>query len=242
MEAGGVFGGLASNVGDAIGLPFLGFVGGQAFREVAGFEVDEQFGEAFVEELWGEVGEGFRVGVSDSGAGLAVAVVQEGIIKGGFGAFRRLVFRGGFENFADSFAKIRICEQELLIFCDLLFFQPDGGPIMGKHGNGRDGWAAVELQFFDGERAIIVGLAVFVFGEENIFQFRQAFFQEIGGVVAQVIHHNIAIFASGQRKGDGGFLELFVVFAGGIDELLGIFQIDQFFHFIFVAHFQQEVE
>ena len=75
----------------AIFLPRLHFWFGEGVREVLGFIVEEEFGEAFVGEVGVKVselvfGHGFYRGEAD-----AVLVVEEAVVKSGFGVVGSLV-------------------------------------------------------------------------------------------------------------------------------------------------------
>lgn len=254
----------------AVGFPFLDFVAGEGGGVILSLVMEEKLREAVIEEMRVVISEVVGAIVADGRTEETVVVVEESVIESALGIYGGRIV--GALHLRHVLDELGMSEERFEVFLNLVEgevdFLPTGAREFGGFGGGfgrvdrglggagrdgffedaewGDGGAMIILELLhDGLEATLPGFALvkWLFEVEGAGGFGIGFtFQEFVEVVAEVKDEDIAVVGGGEGVGDASMAGRGRIAAGGIDERLGIFEIDKVGDVAFVAVFIEKVE
>ncbi len=254
----------------AVGFPFFDFVASEGGGVILGLVMKEELREAVIEEMRVIIGEVVGAIVADGRTKKAIVVVEEAVIESALGIYGGRIV--GALHLRHALDELGVGEERFEVFLNLVEgevdFLPTGAREFGGFGGrfgrvgrdlggvGRDGFfedaergddgAMIILELFhDGLEATLpwVALVKWLFEVEGTSGFGVSFaFQEFVEVVAEVKDEDIAVIRGGEGVGDASMAGRGRIAAGGIDEGLGVVEIDKVGDVAFVAVLIEKVE
>lgn len=230
----------------AVGFPFLDFVAGEGGGAILSLVMKEKLREAIIEEMRVIVGEVVGAIVANGRAEKTVVVVEEPVIESALWVDGRRIIRA--LHLRHALDELGVGEERFEVFLDLVEGEVDFLPtvMFFEDAERGDGGAMIILELLhDGLEATLPGVALvkWLFEVEGTGGFGVGFaFQEFVDVVAEVKDEDIAVVGEGEGIGDASMTGRGRIAAGGIDERLGVFEIDKVGDVAFVAVLIEKVE
>lgn len=230
----------------AVGLPFFDLVAGEGGGIILGLVMKEKLREAVIEEMRVIISEVVGAIVADGRTKKAIVVVEEAVIESALGIYGGRIV--GALYLRHALDELGMSEERFEVFLNLVEGEVDFLPtvMFFEDAEWGDGRAMIILELLhDGLEATLPGVALvkWLFEVEGAGGFGIGFaFQELVEVITEVKDEDIAVVGGGEGVGDASMAGRGRIAAGGIDERLGVFEIDKVGDVAFVAVLIEKVE